>query len=194
MLSIKKGNPWVFWPSSICETFPENPCNIILSGENSFEFNFDFILRDHSNDQKTVFALVPKFTGLDIFPNQTVITVTYEDGPQYYRLPLIIKPDQNINVKFDHKPKQYFKVFINKEEVVNEALTNKVFGISDSPHILIGAGNFPNNNFNLNYSDIDYLRFSVSQDGNILADHFFEERIFDKYVDITGNLNFIHKL
>ena len=194
MLSIKKGNPWVFWPSSICETFPENPSNLILSGEHSFEFSFDFILRDDSKEQKTVFALVPRFTGLDLFPNQTVITITYDDGPQYYRLPTIIEPGKNVNVKFDHKPKEYFKVFINKEEVVNEVLTNKAFGKSDSPHIIIVAGNFPKNNFNLNYSDIDYLRFSVFQDGNILADHFFEERIFDKYVDITGNLNFIHKL
>ena len=194
MLSIKRGNPWVFWPSSICETFPEKPGNLILSGEHSFEFSFDFILQDDSKEQKTVFALVPQFSGLDLFPNQTVITITYDDGPQYYRLPTIIEPGKINNVKFDHKPKEYFKVFINKEEVVKEVLTNKTFGISDSPHIIIGAGNFPKNNFNLNYSDIDFLRFSVFQDGNILADHFFEERIFDKYVDITGNLNFIHKL
>ena len=194
MLSINKGNPWIFWPSSICDTFPENPANKILSGDHSFEFSFDFILRDDSADQKTIFTLVPKYTGLDLFPNQTVITVTYEDGPQYYRLPLIIEPGTNVNVKFDHKPKQYFKVFINKEEVVNEPLLDKTFGLSDAPHIIIGAGNFPKNNFNLNYTDIDLLRFSVFQDGNILADHFFEEQIFDKFVDITGNLNFIHKL
>lgn len=194
MLSINKGNPWIFWPSSICDTFPENPANKILSGDQSFEFSFDFILRDDSADQKTIFTLVPKYTGLDLFPNQTVITVTYEDGPQYYRLPLIIEPGTNVNVKFDHKPKQYFKVFINKEEVVNEPLLDKTFGLSDAPHIIIGAGNFPKNNFNLNYTDIDLLRFSVFQDGNILADHFFEEQIFDKFVDITGNLNFIHKL
>lgn len=194
MLSISKGNPWIFWPSSICDTFPENPANKILSGDKSFEFSFDFILKDNSADQKTIFTLVPRYTGLDLFPNQTVITITYEDGPEYYRLPLIIDPDTNVNVKFDHKPKQYFKVFINNEEVVNESLVEKTFGIAESPHIIIGAGNFPKNNFNLNYVDVDFLRFSVFQDGNILADHFFEEQIFDKFVDITGNLNFIHKL
>ena len=73
-------------------------------------------------------------------------------------------------------------------------MEDNVFGINNSPLILIGAGNFPKNNFNLNFTEFDLLRFTLSQDEKILADHFFEERIFDKYVDITGNLNFVHKL
>lgn len=194
MLKINKGEPWLFWPSSICDTFPENPANLLLTGEKSFEFSFDFILRDKSLDQKTLFTLVPKYTGVDLFPNETVITVTFEDKPEYYRLPFVIEPDIVTRIKFDHKPKKYFKVFINDNEVVNESLNDKVFGTSPYPHIIIGAGNFPKNNFNLNYTEFDLLRFSVFQDGNILADHFFEEQIYDKFVDVTGNLNFIHKI
>ena len=120
MLNINKGEPWLFWPSSICDTFPENPSNLLLSGDKSFEFTLDFILKDNSIEQKTVFALVPRYTGLDLYKNETVITITYEDKPRYYRLPKIIDTGVNISVKFDHKPKQYFKVFI-KEEVVNES-------------------------------------------------------------------------
>lgn len=194
MLKINKGEPWLFWPSSICDTFPENPANLLLSGDTSFEFSLDFILRDNSAEQKTIFTLVPKYTGLDLFPNETAITITFEDKPRYYRLPFIIEPNIITKIKFDHKPKQYFKVFINDNEVVNESLNDKSFGISPFPHIIIGAGNFPKNNFNLNYTEFDLLRFSVFQDGNILADHFFEEQIYDKFVDITGNLNFIHKI
>ena len=33
MLKLNKGEPWVFWPSSICDTFPENPGNRILRGD-----------------------------------------------------------------------------------------------------------------------------------------------------------------
>ena len=194
MLNINKGEPWLFWPSSICDTFPENPSNLLLSGDKSFEFTLDFILKDNSIEQKTVFALVPRYTGLDLYKNETVITITYEDKPRYYRLPMMIDIGVNTSIKFDHKPKEYFKVFINKEEVVKESLEDKTFGISEFPHIIFGAGNFPKNDFNLNYTELDLLRFSVFQDGNILTDHFFEERIFDKYVDITGNLNFIHKI
>jgi len=194
MLKINKGEPWLFWPSSICDTFPVNPANLLLTGDKSFEFSFDFILTDTSAEQKTIFTLVPQYTGLDIFPNENVVTITYEDKVRYYRLPPLVKVGEHTKVKFDHKPKKYFKVFINEEEVVNESLVNIKFGCSDFPHIIIGAGNFPKNNFNLNYTEYKLLRFSLFQNGNILADHFFEEQIFDKYVDITGNLNFIHKI
>ena len=37
MLEIKKSNPWIFWPSSICDTLPEKPANKILSGEHYFK-------------------------------------------------------------------------------------------------------------------------------------------------------------
>lgn len=194
MLNIQKANPWVFWPSSICETFPENPANLILSGDKSFEFSIDFIVKNQDITQNTIFTLIPKYTGLDLFPNQTVVTVTYEDKAEYYRFDPLIKVGEITNFRFDHKPKSYLKIFINNNEVVNEDLSNRTFGVCDSPHIVFGAGNFPKNNFNLNYTELDLLRFSVFQDGNILADHYFEERIFDKYVDVTGNLNFVHKL
>ena len=193
-LSITKGNPWCFWPSMICETFPENPANLLISGNHSFEMNIDFILKDNSPDQKTIFTIVPRYTGLDLYDNELVFTVTYEDKARYYRFPKLIEVDKVTSVRFDHKPKDYFKIFINKEEIVSESLEDKVFGLSEFPHVIFGAGNFPKNDFNLNYTEIDLLRFSIFQDNNLLADHFFEERIFDKYVDITGNLNFIHKV
>jgi len=194
MLKINKGEPWLFWPSSICETFPENPANLILSGDSSFEMNIDFILRDNSSEQKTIFTLVPRYTALDVYARETVFTVTYEDKARYYRIPKKLDLDKVISVRFDHKPKEHFKIFINKEEIVSESLKDIKFGCSKFPHVIFGAGNFPKNDFNLNYTEIDLLRFSIFQDNNLLADHFFEERIFDKYVDITGNLNFIHKI
>lgn len=194
MLKINKGEPWVFWPSNICDTFPEKPANLLLSGEYDFEFELNFILRDNSQDQKTIFTIVPHYTGLDLYKDQTVFTVTFADKARYYRLPTIMPTDKPINIRIEHKVKQYFKIFIDKEEVVSESLEDKVLGKCPYPHIIFGAGNFPKNNFNLNYTDIDLLRFSLFQNGDLLADHFFEEIIFDKYVDITGNLNFIHKV
>jgi hypothetical protein len=194
MLKINKGEPWVFWPSNICDTFPEKPANLLLSGEHNFEFELNFILRDNSQDQKTIFTIVPHYTGLDLYKDQTVFTVTFADKARYYRLPTIMPTDKPINIRIEHKVKQYFKIFIDKEEVVSESLEDKVLGKCPYPHIIFGAGNFPKNNFNLNYTDIDLLRFSLFQNGDLLADHFFEEIIFDKYVDITGNLNFIHKV
>jgi len=110
MLNIKKGKPWVFWPSSICETFPESPANLILSGDKSFQFNIDFILKEHVLEQSTVFTLIPKYTGLDLFPNQTSITVTFEDKVEYYRFDPLVKLGEVTNFKFIHQPKKYLLI------------------------------------------------------------------------------------
>ena len=42
MLEIRKGNPWIFWPSSICDTFPLDPANKKLNGKFSFTLDIDF--------------------------------------------------------------------------------------------------------------------------------------------------------
>ena len=91
-------------------TFPTNPSNLLLSGEHSFEFSFDFILRDSSDIQKTIFALVPRYTGLDLYKNETVVTITYEDKARYYRLPFSIPVDKHTVV--------WFPLFIKTDSIV----------------------------------------------------------------------------
>ena len=38
MLEIKKGNPWIFWPSSICDSLPEIPADKFLNGKHSYQY------------------------------------------------------------------------------------------------------------------------------------------------------------
>ena len=37
MIHIKKYNPWIFYPSVLCDTFPENPATRVLSGNYNFQ-------------------------------------------------------------------------------------------------------------------------------------------------------------
>ena len=193
-MRINKGNPFVFWPSSICETFPEKPSNLILSGDEEFSFTVDFTILEETSSQKTIFTLLPRYSGLDVHNNTTIVTITYEDGANYYDIGSIIKPFERYSFTFEHVPKHKLTVFINKKAVVEEDLTKKVLGLSDTPHIIFGAGNFPKNDFNLNYVDIDLHNFSIRQEGKLITNHNFEEKIFDKFVDTTNNLNFIHTI
>ena len=62
------------------------------------------------------------------------------------------------------------------------------------PHIIFGAGNFPKNGYNLNYTDIELYEFKVTQEDKLLCHHTFEEYIYDKSVDLTGDCNFINKI
>jgi hypothetical protein len=194
MVDIKKGSPWVFWPSSICDTFPENPGNKILSGDQYFHLTFRLTLTDNSEDQKTLFAIVPRFTGLDVYKDKMILTVTCEDGPLYIDLPLLVKYQEEIIISLEHSPKEFFRLFINNKVIHEVDLKEKIFGLSESPHILIGAGNFPKNDFNLNYTDYSLHEFTLKDNKGVISYHKFEEFIFDKSVDLTGNLNFIHKL
>ena len=194
MIDIKKGSPWVFWPSSICDTLPENPGNKILSGDQYFHLTFRLTLTDNSDEQKTLFALVPKFTGLDVYKDKMILTITCEDGPSYIDLPLLINYKEEVIISLEHSPKEYFRLFINNKLIHEEVLQGRVFGLDKSPHILIGAGNFPKNNFNLNYTEFELKEFILKDNRHVISHHKFEEFIFDKSVDLTGNLNFIHKL
>lgn len=194
MIDIKKGFPWVFWPSSICDTFPENPGNKILSGDQYFKLTFRLTLKDSSKEQKTLFAIVPRFTGLDLYEDKMILTVTCEDGPIYTNLPLQILPEKETEISVEHIPKENFRLFIDNKVIHEVDLKEKVFGLADNPHILIGAGNFPKNNFNLNYTEFNLHEFILEDKNKVISHHKFEEFIFDKSVDITGNCNFIHKL
>lgn len=194
MTKLNKGNPVVFWPSSICDTFPENPDNKRLDGSSNFKFEFEFTLNSNSTEQQTVLCLLPRFTGIDIYPDKTIVTITFEDKAEYYGLGPLISPGIRSSIIFDHRVKEYFKVFINNIEVVSEDLSNRQFGLADSPHIIFGSGNFPKNDFNLNYCELDLHSFKIWTDKGLTTDHDFNQQIFDKYVDLTGNLNFVHKL
>ena len=194
MLNIKKGQPWIFWPSSICDTLPEKPGNKILSGDQYFKLTFRLILKDSSSEQKTLFTIVPRFTGLDLHPDKMKLTITCEDKTEYIDLPTLIEVNKEAEIQLEHMPNTFFKLFINSNEVYNLDLVDRSYGIADSPHIIIGAGNFPKNDFNLNYTEFDLLEFKLEDKNEVVAHHIFEEFIFDKSVDITDNCNFIHKL
>lgn len=194
MLKINKGNPWLFWPSSICETFPEHPSNLLLTGDKEFSFTIEFTMQDDSIDHKTIFALLPRYSGLDVYVDKSIFTITYEDETVYYDIGDVIKPFEKTIVTFLHLPKEKLVVFINKKVVVEEDLTNKTFGLSEAPHIVFAAGNFPKNDFNLNYVDLDLHNFNIKHEGKTITNHDFQQQIFDKFVDTTDNLNFIHKL
>lgn len=194
MLNISKGEPWVFWPSSICDTFPENPSNKLLSGDKNFGLEIEFSLNEITDKQHTVFTLLPRYTGLDIRDGKLVFTITYEDETKYLQIDVDLKVNQKYYLKVEHIVNSNFTVFINNKVVVNEKLKNKVFGQAESPHIIFGAGNFPKNNFNLNYTNFNLYSFKILDNNKIVTQHTFTEQIFDKFVDSTGNLNFIHKI
>ena len=192
MLEIKKSNPWIFWPSSICDTLPEKPANKILSGEHYFKLKISGEALNINNEKQTVFCILPEYTGLDISKNNLTLTITYNTGPEYYILPSVIKDKFEISI--EHIPNHNITIFINEHKEQYKLSENKSFGSAPSPHIILGSGNFPKNNFNLNYASINLNSFTIKDSKEIITNHDFTNFIYDKSVDKTGNCNFIHKL
>lgn len=192
MLEIRKGNPWIFWPSSICDTFPTNPANKKLNGKHSFKLEFDFTLLDDSNEKKTIFSMLPMYSGFDVDNGCDIFL--YNIGETKTKvLPKLVKVGEKTNIKFQYIYGKRITLYINDKEYSVE-LNEEELGFDESPHIIFGAGNFPKNGFNLNYTDFNLHNFKLEIDDEIVSRHIFEKFIHDKSYDVTGNCNFIHKL
>ena len=193
MLEIRKGSPWIFWPSSICDSLPEKPANKFLNGNHSYSIDITLTLLDDSNLKKTIFSILPKYTGIDIDKENITLLVNQGDNTDAHILPKVIYPYKKTNIILKYIYSEKMTLTINGILVKEISLT-KPIGFDEHPHIIFGAGNFPKNGFNLNYTDIDIHEFKFFVEDELVSHHDFEEFIFDKSVDKTENCNFIHKL
>lgn len=192
MLEIRKGNPWIFWPSSICDTFPTDPANKKLNGKHSFKLEFDFTLLDDSNEKKTIFSMLPMYSGFDVDNGCDIFL--YNIGETKTKvLPKLVKVGEKTNIKFEYIYGKRITLYISDKEYSVE-LNEEELGFDESPHIVFGAGNFPKNGFNLNYTDFNLHNFKLEVNDELVSHHEFEKFIHDKSYDLTGNCNFIHKL
>ena len=196
MLHIHKGNPWLFWPDNICNTFPENPANKILTGDNEFELFVDLKINKVTNEIGTLFTLLPHYTAVDIYEGRLLFTMMdINRKSEYWDLLTDIYDGVRLEIKWIHLPNNRFDIFINNNISHTVDLTSIGFAVENNPHIIFGAGGFPKSNHNLNYTDIELYEFKiVDGNSNILSHHKFKNFIYDKSVDITGNCNFINRL
>lgn len=195
MLTINKGGPWIFWPSHICNTLPENPANKILTGDSDFDIFIDLTVMEVEGVIGTLFTLLPHYTAVDIYEGRLLFTLmNREKETKYWELPYPIYDEVDLNFHIRHRKNEYVDIFINGGLSLHLDIKKEGFAVENDPHIIFGAGNFPKNGFNLNYTELVLHHFRVEQDGEVLCKHDFEEFIFDKSVDITGNCNFMNKL
>jgi hypothetical protein len=193
MIHIKKGNPWIFYPSSLCDTFPENPATKVLSGDRNFQLELKCTLLDTIDTNGTVFCILPKYMGLDIHKNLLFFTVKFEDETsKFYQFPFQISNGVDIDLKMIHVAKNYLKIFINNEEQLNLDLKDLGMCVDTNPCIVFGANSYSHINETSNSTELRLYEFKLYEKSKLLAHHTFDEFIFNKSVDKTGNLNFIH--
>ena len=193
MLRINKGNPWIMWPDGIVENFIENPANKIFDYNGNFTFKLTFSLPNNITEKSTLFSKLPSYFGIDLEENGMTLIVTYDNKETGY---LFINYWWEINKSYElviEKKDNMLNVLVNREKIITFILQGKLASDNTS-HIIFGAGNFPKNNFNLNYLEVELEKLQVFQEDALISEHDFDVFIHNKSLDKTNNCNFIHKI
>jgi hypothetical protein len=214
---ITKGEPWLMWPDKV--SFGINKGNIgdILEGKTDFTLSIELNIMTYTNNKRTIFAKLPNYCGIDLDVDDRLLLILklVKNNEEYHKY---IMSDESLPSGFNLLTYQYSKknrtitILINSLCVISyimdidEELTQGI-----EPHIIFGAGNFPHNDFNLNYCsfDLNFLMLSKSyktyeeilniknnntKDDTIIALFDFKNYTNYKVYDNTGNCNFLHKI
>lgn len=193
MLRITKGNPWVMWPDSLVENFIPEPANKILDYNGNFEFKLTFELPELVKQKSTLFSKLPSYFGVDIEEYGLTLIVSEKERNSKYKFGNYTWRTNEKYVLNIQKKENTLILSINDVIIIKHHIETELSsdGIS---HIILGAGNFPKNGFNLNYIDVILHEFIIKKEDSMMCEHRFESFIHDKSFDETGNCNFIHKI
>lgn len=193
MLKIKEGEPWVMWPNNLVDNFIDFPANKIFDYDGNFDFKVVFQFETPINKKCSLFSKLPDYVGVDI--EEYGFTFIYTDENKYTEY-LFTDYKWEINTKYQihiKKRKNVISLYVNESLIFNEFLKNKLAS-DDISHIIFGAGNFPKNNFNLNYFPVILHNVEIVKEKDLISKHDFEIFIHDKSFDVTNNCNFIYKI
>lgn len=193
MLRIKEGEPWVMWPNNLVDNFLDLPSNRIFDYNCDFEFNIVFELTDEILSKSTLFAKLPSYLGIDL-ESQGILFILSEEGldTRY----ITHQHSWNVGKKYDLLIKRVNKTLtidLDSTTIIDIDLITSIPDDSNS-HIVFGAGNFPQNGFNLNYLSVILHYLSIKKEGVLISEHLFEKFINNKSFDQTNNCNFIYKI
>jgi hypothetical protein len=193
MLKIKEGEPWVMWPNNLVDNFLEFPSNRIFDYNCDFEFNLVFELTEDITQKSTLFAKLPSYLGIDLESNGILFILSEVGSETRY---ITHENKWEINKKYDLTIKREGKTITIDLDGVNIITTEVITSIPNdsNSHIVFGAGNFPQNGFNLNYISVILYYLSIKKEGETISEHLFDKFIHNKSFDNTNNCNFIYKI
>lgn len=193
MLKINEGEPWIMWPNILGQKFIKDPANRIFDYDGNFSFKLIFELDDVVKKKSTLFAKLPSYFGIDLEDYGILLIVTDDNGKTEY-----------LSCNFQWEAHKKYDLLITKSDGVvtlyidGEVLTlyfiGKGLASDENSHIIFGAGNFPKNEFNLNYLGVTLHELEIIREEETISKHTFEEFIHGKSYDLTDNCNFLHQI
>lgn len=193
MLKINKGEPWVMWPDSMVTNFIEYPANKIFEYDGNYKFILTFELNEDIVSKSTLFSKLPSYLGIDLELNGITFIVTEIDMNTVYEFKNYIWQSNKEYKLVIEKINNKINILINNEVMFEYVIKNKIASDNIS-HILFGAGNFPKNGINLNYTNVTLHQLEIIKENSLICKHEFKTFIHNKSFDETDNCNFIHKI
>lgn len=197
MTNIKINEILSLWPTNICESFYDVPGNHIISGDKDFTFELDFKINkvsENSGERGTIISINPNYLVLHYYNENLSAIHMSTNGSETHNLHQdltnIIKIGKTYNLKITNIDSSHFNVYINGDNV----LSTENFNITKDPQILFGSETFSSDEPELNACDIDLFNFKLYHGERLISHHDFKTIIHNKFVDLTDNCNFIHKL
>lgn len=216
---IKEQEPWLLWPDKVSYEINKGEIGKTFEGDTDFTISMRIKILSKSSEKRTIFAKLPNYTGIDIEKedNKLLLILNLKDNNgtrgEYLMSDIGLGFDFNFLTFSYNKQERLLQVIVNQEVVITYKLKDEEeLSNGHEPHIIFGAGNFPHNNFNLNYCsyEVDFLiiakkMLSYTQiksfyeknetlDSSIVGLYDFIEKTDYKIYDHSNNCNFIHKI
>jgi hypothetical protein len=197
MTNIKTSDTWVLWPTKICPSFYDLAANQIISGKYNFILEFEFRINNvsqNTGERGTILSINPNYFVLHYYNEYlSAIHMTTNGGETHnihQDLPYTIKIGQTHKLKIENIEFSDFFVYIDNKKVFS---TNNFVETKDA-QIFLGSETFPWSSNDLNSCDMDLFDFKLYHNNELVCHHDFNNIIHNKFVDLTNNCNFIHKL
>lgn len=214
---INESEPWLLWPDKVSYGINKGEIGKTFEGYTDFTLAMNIKVLTKSETKRTLFAKLPNYCGIDLESNNKLLLIlkllkNNEETYQYIISDDSLNDCYNILIFRYLKDKNIVDVSINDNIVIQYKLDNdEQLTIGNEPHIIFGSGNFPHNNFNLNYCsyDINFLLISKSYklyneilniknnimlDDSIIGLYDFNKHTDFKVYDLSENCNFLHKI
>lgn len=194
MTSIKTFDTLVLWPTSICASFYDLPANQVVSGNYNFTLEFDFQINAISGERGSIISINPNYFTLHYYNERISAFHLSTDNKPYHNIHQdlinVIKLGQRCKIRLVNVENTEIIIYINDKQVtkINQ------FSETKDPQIFLGSETFPNGAKNINSCDMDLYEFKLHHNNELICHHDFNNIIHDKFVDLTNNCNFIHKI
>lgn len=197
MTNIKTNEIWALWPTNICPSFYDVAGNQVISGDNDFSFELDFKINEvskNSGDRGTIISINPNYFVFHYYNENLSAIHMATNGSETHNIhqdiPNLIKLGETFNLKVVNVDSSSFNVYING----NIVLSTNNFNTTNDPQIFFGSETFSIDEPDLNACDLDLYSFKLYHWDKLISNHDFNNIIHNKFVDLTNNCNFIHKL